>query len=140
MTTTTANAPTLRKSRTVTVILTVAGLAAILIGGTILFAPFPFFSSTGVELGDNPTLLSDIRGLGALLFFAGILIGLGGFVRALAFTAALTGAIAYLGYVIARVLSLALDGVPHSSILAALAAELVLGLACAFVLVRYRVR
>jgi hypothetical protein len=135
----TIQSPALRKSRVVTASLVVAGLSAVVIGGTILFVPSPFFGSTGVELGDNPTLLSDIRGLGALLLAFGVVIAIGGFVRALAFTSALVGAVLYLAYVFARVLSIAVDGMPGSSIVAALVAELVLGLACLFVLLRYRV-
>lgn len=136
--TSTTTPPSLRKSKVVTAVLAVAGLSGIAIGSAILFAPLPFFSSTGVDLGDNPSLLSDIRGLGVLLLGVGALTGVGAFVPRLAFTGALVGAVAFLGYVAARALSIAVDGVPDSSILAAHAAELVLGLACLFVLMRYR--
>jgi len=130
--------PTLRSSRLVTAILALAGLSFIAVGSAILFAPHPFYASTEVELGDSATLLSDIHGLGALIVSSGVLIALGALVPRFAFVSALVGAVAYLSYVAARLLSLAVDGQPGPSVLGALAAELLLGLACLFALIRYR--
>lgn len=131
-------APSLRKSRLVTAVLAVAGGGFTVIGSSILFFPHQFFAATAVEIGHNPTFLSDVHGLGALILSSGILIGLGVFVRRLAFTSALVGAIAYLSYVAARVISIATEGMPGPTVLAAMAAELTLGLACLVVLLRYR--
>jgi hypothetical protein len=130
--------PTLKTSLMVRVILAFAGFSFIAVGSAILFAPHPFYASTDVDLVENPTLLSDIHGLGALILSSGILIALGAFVHRLAFMSALVGAVVYLSYVAARLLSLAVDGRPGPSVLGALAAELVLGLGCLFALVRYR--
>jgi hypothetical protein len=49
------------------IFLTVSGLLLLAIGSTILFVPHAFYASDGIVLGNNPSLLSEIRAPGGLL-------------------------------------------------------------------------
>jgi hypothetical protein len=112
----------------------VAGLVAVAIGAAILLAPVAFHWANGIELTENASLLSELRAPGGALVAAGALIILGAFVARLAFTAAAVGALLYLGYGLARVLSIVVDGAPAGGLIVGMAVELALGVACAFIL------
>ncbi|GAA0825443.1 DUF4345 domain-containing protein [Streptosporangium amethystogenes subsp. fukuiense] len=119
-------------------ILLVSGVVAVGIGAATLFAPAAFHGANGIELGSDAGLLSETRAAGGALLAAGALILLGAFVARLAFTATVVGAATYLAYGLSRLLSIALDGIPASGLVLAAALELIIGLACAFALVRDR--
>lgn len=103
-----------------------SGVIALAIGAFILFAPHAFYASYGIAIANDPNLLSELRAPGAALAAMGgiMLVGL---VRetittvsiALAFTV-------YLAFPAGRAISLIADGVPSSSILGALAIEVVM--------------
>lgn len=128
----------MRDSTTRKTILIVAGLVATVIGAWSLFDPDAFRRANGIDLSGSISLLSEARAAGGGLMTTGILIMLGAFIARLTFTAALVGAAVYLSYGVARLLSLALDGRPAGNLMWATAAELLLGIACVFALVRYR--
>jgi hypothetical protein len=130
----------MRNARPLKFTLFTSGLVVILIGAATLFAPVAFNEFNGVGLGGDAGLLSEVRAAGGSLLASGVLIVLGAFVPRLAFTAALLGSVTYLSYGLSRVLSIAVDGTPGSGLVLAAAVETALGLACAFVLVRYRRR
>ena len=69
---------------------------------------------------------------------SGILIILGAFMAKFTFTSTVIAALVYLSYGIARIFSMAIDGMPTGSIVAATALELIIGLAGVFALLRYR--
>ena len=119
------------------VILAVAGLVAVGVGGAILIAPGAFHAGNGIEYAGNSSLLSETRAAGGALAATGVVVTLGAFVRRLTFTASLVGAVVYLAYGLARLLSVALDGLPADSLVVAAGVELALGLACGFTLVRH---
>ncbi|MEV8632451.1 DUF4345 domain-containing protein [Streptosporangium sp. NPDC051023] len=126
----------MRTPRTAKAVLLVSGLVAIGIGGAILLAPVAFHEVNGIHL-DGSSLLSETRAPGGALLATGVLITLGAFVPRLTFTAAIAGALTYLSYGLSRVLSVAVDGVPASGLVLSAAVEMVIGLACALVLVRH---
>ncbi|MFY1695895.1 MULTISPECIES: DUF4345 domain-containing protein [unclassified Solwaraspora] len=126
------------RSRTQAVILAVAGLVVVGIGGAVLAAPEAFHAGNDIEFGGNPSLLSEIRAAGGALLATGVLVALGAFVRRLTFTAALVGAAVYLAYGLSRLFSMAVDGLPATGLVAATVAELILGAACGHVLYRQR--
>ena len=91
-------------------ILIATGLLLMLVGAAGLLAPGPFHHGSGIEVGTDAGLLSELRGAYGALLAIGAVVAAGAFVRRLTAAAALTGAALYLGYGLARLLSLAADG------------------------------
>ncbi len=116
------------------VLLFVAGSIGVAVGAGLLFAPVAFEASAGIEVGSDPSLLSELRAPGGALLICGVAIALGAFLRALTFTSTLLGAMLYLGYGAARLVSLAVDGAPAPSLLMAMLLELAIGGMCLFAL------
>jgi hypothetical protein len=110
------------------VFLSIAGLLLLAIGGAILLAPAAFHGSNGIALGDNPNLLSEIRAPGGLLVGSGIIILIGAFRKELRIRAVQLTALVYGSFGVARLVSIALDGLPSTSIVAAAALELTVAL------------
>ena len=111
---------------TMTVIyLVIAGLLLLTIGGAILLAPHAFHGSNGIILGDSPNLLSEIRAPGGLLAASGIMILVGAFRDRLRASAVQLTTLVYGAFGLARLVSMALDGMPASSITAAASLELI---------------
>lgn len=120
-----------------TVILVISGLILTIIGTATLFAPIAFLGTTGIDLGGQINLLSEIRAPGAALLAGGIVILLGVFVAQLRLTSTVIAILMFLSYGLGRFLSIALDGMPAQSIVAATIVEIGLGLANIFVLLNY---
>ena len=125
-------------SRFVKVVLLVAGVTALIIGSCLLFIPVTFQASAGIELSNDPGLLSEMRGPGALILTSGIVMIAGAFVLEVTLTALILATLLYGAYGIARLLSLAVDGTPDAAIIAAMVAEFIIGIASASALVRFR--
>jgi len=101
-----------------------AALLLLAIGGTILFIPHLFYASDGIILGNNPSLLSEIRAPGGLLASSGFLILLGVFrahFRSLSIT--LT-TLVYGTFGLSRLVGFILDGMPSNSLVIATGVEL----------------
>ncbi len=127
----------MQPSKVVKVVLINAGLTLLIIGLWILSSPQGFYAANAIELGNNINLFSEVRApAGALLVF-GLLLVVGAFIRALSFAAALSGSLLYLSYAAARALSVAVDGLPGEGLIVAGVVELLFGLACAYVLLKY---
>ena len=127
----------MKNSKVLKTILLISGLIASAIGAAILFSPEAFYSTYGIELGSNFSLLNEIRASGGALLASGILIMSGAFVEKLAFTAVVVSTLLYLSYGLSRVMSMAIDGMPVESLVQAAAIEIVTGLVCIFALVKY---
>lgn len=119
-------------------ILVVAGLIGIGVGGAILFVPVAFHATTGIALGNDASLLSEIRAPGGALLVFGILILAGAFVANLRFIAMLVAALLYISYGFSRVLGMIIDGMPDTGLVQVTVLEIVIGLVCCFALVKYR--
>ncbi len=115
-------------------LLLIAGLAGLAIGISVLFMPHPFYASSGIDLGQNPSLLSEVRAPGGALLACGLLIILGAFVDTLTFTALVVSAWMYLAYGLSRGLSIWVDGMPAPILVAAMVAEFLIGLSAVFAL------
>ena len=104
-----------------------AGATALGIGGVILIAPDPFYQGYAISLGDNPSLLSELRAPAAGLVVLGGTM-LAGLVRRgwsqLAFAAAL---IVFIAWPLGRIVGIVADGLPSDGILGALGLELLIG-------------
>ncbi|MEM8930885.1 MAG: DUF4345 domain-containing protein [Acidobacteriota bacterium] len=116
--------------------LALAGLLLVAIGGSILVVPHAFFATNGIVLGDDPSLLSEIRAPGGLLAASGLLILLGAVragVRPLATTLTV---LVYGSFGLARLVAMAFDGLPASGVVGATVIELVIAAIGLVVLVR----
>ncbi|MDJ0712386.1 MAG: DUF4345 domain-containing protein [Woeseiaceae bacterium] len=111
---------------TMTVIyLVIAGLLLLTIGSAILLVPHAFHGSNGIVLGDNPNLLSEIRAPGGLLAASGAMILVGAFRVRLRASAVQLTTLVYGSFGLARLVSMALDGMPSNSIVGATVLEFV---------------
>ena len=118
------------------VLLALAGLVLLGIGGAVLFAPHAFFASNGIALGDQPNLLSEIRAPGGLLLACAVGMLLGALRPRFTRDGLRLGAMVYGAYGISRLISLALDGMPSTSLVGALVIELVIAALCLLALAR----
>lgn len=128
----------MKKNKSLRILLAVSSLIASGIGAFILTAPAQFHASYGTDLGTNASLLSEVRAPGGALLALGLYMGLGVFRRALLESSAAVAATVYLAYGLSRLLSFGLDGRPDSGLVLAAGLELLLGAACAVLLVRSR--
>jgi hypothetical protein len=110
--------------------LLLSGLVACGIAVTILLAPDAFYTAYGIDLADNISLTNELKAPAGVLFVAGLLM-LAGVFRARLTTVSLTAAAAiYLAYGSTRLLSFAVDGVPHSGLVGAATFEIAIGAIC----------
>lgn len=117
-------------------VLFVCALTALVVGLGLALAPAAFHASLGIESTLDATEASETRGPGGALMALGVVMGLGVARRSERARGLVVAAATYLGYAGARLLGLALDGIPSSGILAALGAEF--GLAVAAVVALHR--
>lgn len=120
-------------TRIQTITLLVAGLVALAIGASILIVPHVFYASYGIHLGQDPNLLSELRAPGASLLALGLVMLAGVFRPGFATVSLGAALMVYGAFPFGRLVSLAIDGVPSSGILAALGLEVAIGLAIAAV-------
>ncbi len=120
------------------VILVISGLIGVAVGGAILLTPVAFHATSGIELGGNISLLNEIRAPGGALLASGILIISGAFLTELTFTSIVLSTLLYLSYGSSRIISMMADGKPAETLIQAAVLEIIIGLVCAFALVKYR--
>ena len=113
------------KSRLTFVFLFIAGLLLLVIGGTILLAPHAFHAGNGIVLGHDPNLLSEIRAPGGLLVGSAVFILIGALRPDRQSLAVMLTVLVYGSFGLARLIGLALDGMPATGIVAATVIELV---------------
>jgi len=108
----------------------VSGLTALSIGTFILTAPHAFYASYGITLGDNASLLSELRAPGAGLAAFGVLMLAGIWRAAMAPVSKAIALTVFLAFPAGRLVGLVVDGLPSSGIIGALAFELAVALLC----------
>ena len=116
--------------------LLVAGLVALAISVSVLFFPQGFYGSSEITLEDNPTLLSEIRAPSMVLVVFGLVMLGATAMSQLRQSALIAASMLYLSYGGGRLVSLVLDGMPHSNIMFAMVIEVGIGLSCTYVLLR----
>jgi hypothetical protein len=107
-----------------------SGLTALIIGAFILFAPHAFYASYGITLGEEASLLSELRAPAASLAGFGVLMLLGIWRHAIlpiGMAAALT---VFIAFPAGRLIGLAVDGMPSGSVIGALVVELIIAALC----------
>ncbi|MEM7471602.1 MAG: DUF4345 domain-containing protein [Pseudomonadota bacterium] len=110
----------------------ISGLTAVGIGGMITFAPHSFYAGYGIVIGEDPSLLSELRAPGAGLATLGIMMLLGIWRSALAQLAVAATLIVFLAFPAGRLIGLALDGMPSVGIVGALVLEIAIAALCVF--------
>ncbi len=119
-------------------LLLISGLLAAGIAATILLAPDAFYAGYGIDAGSNVSLANELRAPAGLLFIAGLLM-LAGVVRTeLTVLSLAIATVIYLSYGLSRLLSMAIDGVPHSGLVTAAALEIAIGVICLMIFMRFR--
>ena len=118
--------------------LAIAGVLLVAIGGGILLVPHAFHAGSGIVLGDSPNLLSETRAPGGLLLAAGLVILGAVFREPQRHAATQLSILVYGSYSFARLVSVALDGMPTTSILIAAVLELLVALAGTALLATWR--
>ncbi len=117
-------------------LLFLTGLMGVGIGGAILLAPIAFHATSGIVVAGDESLLSELRAAGGALLACGTLVLLGAFVSRLMFTALVLSTFLYLSYGASRLVSMAVDGMPSSNLVAVTVFELGIGLICALTLIK----
>ena len=119
-------------------LLLTSGLLAAGIAATILFAPDAFYASYGIEVSSNVSLANELKASAGMLFIAGLLM-LAGVIRTELTVASLgTATVTFLSYGLSRLLSMAIDGVPHSGLVSAAVLEIAIGVICLMAFMRFR--
>ncbi len=128
----------MKNSKILKGILILLGLILTVIGSWRLFNPIAFFDNSGLVLGNEAGLLSEARGTGGVVVGFGIVVLLGAFNQRLSFTSTIAAIVVFLGFGIARVIGIGLDGNPGEGVIKGIIFEFVLGLLAVFALFKYR--
>lgn len=114
------------------VTLGISGLTAASIGGFILAVPHVFYASYGIALGDNPSLLSELRAPAAGLLTLGVLM-LTGIWRSSMIQVSIAAALTvFLAFPAGRLIGFAVDGLPSGGIIGAFVLEIAIAGLCLF--------
>jgi hypothetical protein len=107
-----------------------SGITAIGIGAFILAAPDAFYASYGITLGDDPSLISELRAPAAGLAALGAVM-LAGLWRSTMTPVSITVALTvFLAFPAGRIVGLAIDGMPSTAVIGALVFELAIAALC----------
>ena len=107
-----------------------SGLTALTIGAFILFTPHAFYAGYGITLGEDASLLSELRAPGAGLAGFGLLMLLGIWRQAILPVAMAVALTVFSAFPVGRLVGLAVDGMPSGGIIGALAVELIIAALC----------
>ena len=126
----------MKNSKVLKGILIILGLNLVVLGSWRVIDPIAFSKFSGMILSADAGLLSEARGAGGAIVGFGLLIMLGAFKRKLAYTSTIVAVIVYLGYGIARVIGLVVDGNPGDKVLQGITGEFIFGLLAVFALIK----
>ena len=127
-----------RASITIRLVLFLSGLVASGIAAMILLAPDAFYVGYGIELSSDATLANEVKAPAGALFLSGLIMIAGVFHAGFTVVSLATAAGIYLSYGLARVVSIVIDGLPHSGMVGAAGIELVVGTVCLLTLLYAR--
>lgn len=108
----------------------ISGLTAVGIGSFIMVAPHAFYASYGITLGDNASLLSELRAPAAGLITLGVFMLTGIWRTAMAQLAVAASLIVFLAFPAGRLIGVAVDGMPSGGIIGALVLEIAIAILC----------
>lgn len=119
-------------------VLGVAGVIAAGVGFGVLFVPHGFHATAGIMLGDDANLLNEMRAPGGMVLVSGLFMLAAALRASLAGVGLLLASVLYLSFGLSRGVSVVLDGVPGGAMVQILVLELVIGAACAALLLVQR--
>jgi hypothetical protein len=128
----------LKNSKVLKIILFVLGMVLIAIGSWRLIMPVEFFASNGMELGNDVNILNEARAAGGMVLASGIIVMLGAFLPALTFTSTVVSILIFLSFGVARLIGIAIDGMPGEKIIQGIIIEFVFGLVGVFAFIKFR--
>ena len=117
----------MNNSKIIKVLLVLAGIIGIYVGGSLLFFPAELQAQSNIII-NNPSQFSEARAPGAAIFSASFIILLGVFREGWRYIALIIATLFFLSYGFGRMLSLILDGMPAQGLFIAMFLELFVGL------------
>ena len=112
------------------VLLGLSGLLLFVIGASVLFDPVGFAAANSIRLPVAPSVLSEARAPGGLLLVSAVVMLLGAVRADLTAAGLALAALVYCSYGAARLVGVALDGMPSAPLTQALFVELAIGSLC----------
>ena len=110
-----------------------AGLVVLYVATGMLLFPVEFYDfNSAVSFSSDVDVLSELRGLGGVLFILGLYVVRGGISKKIEKASYDLSIAIYLGFALARVFSIAFDGAPNNSIIFVLINEIIIGLLCVY--------
>jgi len=128
----------MENSKILKIILFLLGLPLIVFGAWRLTMPVAFYDFSGLILGSDIGVLSEARGAGGMILVSGILILLGAFSARLRFTSTVLSILVFLSFGFARLLGIAIDGMPGEKLIQGIIGEFVMGSIGVFAFLKYR--
>ena len=117
-------------------LLVFSGMLGLAIGLAILLMPHAFLATSGVSLGSDASLLSEIRAPGGFLIMTSLMMIAGAARQTLMRPGLFLAALVYGSFGLSRLVGLAFDGRPSDSLLLATLIELIVGAAAILALIR----
>ena len=116
--------------------LALSGLLLLFVGAMRLSNPIQTYAkNSGIHLDKDVDLLNEVRGVSALQLCAGLIAWTGIFFPPFRTTSFAVAALLFIGFLIGRLASIALDGKPNKQLMQGIIFELVLGAANIFGLI-----
>lgn len=128
----------MKNSKVLKTILFLLGLALIVMGTWRVTMPVEFYTFSGLDLGSDVSMINEARGAGGAVLGMGILILLGAFSASLTFTSSIVAFLVFLSYGFARLLGIAVDGLPGPMIIQGIIFEFVFGSIALIAFLKYR--
>jgi hypothetical protein len=128
----------MKNSKALKAILFFLGLFLIVFGAGRVFLPSEFYALNGLTLGDDVSMLNEARGAGGVMLGSGILIMMGVFLEKMRFTSTVIAILAFLSYGIARLIGIAIDGLPNEKIIQGIIAEFIFGITALVAFLKYQ--
>ncbi len=125
---------------TAKLLLLTAGTIAILVGLADVLVPILNEAGVGVLIGNDPSLINELRASGGGLLAVGLFIFAGAVIAHLTSAATLLASMVYLGFGGARLFSMVVDGLPNVQLLAINAVEIAIGAWSLVVFLKFRDR
>jgi hypothetical protein len=118
-------------------VLGISGLIVLVIGLYINLNIVGFYASSGIEIPQSVGLFSELKSGATYLLFSGIFIVCGAVNNKFLMPAVALSQLLFWSFVIGRVMSVFLDGMPGSQIITALTIECMVGGAVLFAYIYY---
>lgn len=111
------------------IIQSLSGLLLLYVGIKRISNPLKTYSqSFGIEFENDVNVLSELKGIGAVMLFGGIVVILGVILNQYSVVTFVVGSLIFMGVAIGRILSMVLDGKPNTKLMRGFVIELLFGI------------